>query len=114
MRRGTAFTDAVRTKGTEADGFWSEQAAVQVPALFCAAAVAGYDLRAVYRWVIGTGSREAERILRANGRATWADSVAQMRGAADKTAATIRMVLVAAMKFLEDDDLAACVIPGPG
>ena len=114
MRRGTAFTDAVRTKGTEGDGFWSEQASIQMPALFCAAALAGYDLRAVYRWVIGTASREAERILRANGRVTWADSVAQMRGAADKTAATIRMVLIAALKFLEDDELAACVTPGPG
>ena len=44
MRRGTAFTDAVRTKGTEGGDFWSEQAALQMPALFCAAALAGLDL----------------------------------------------------------------------
>ena len=114
MRRGTAFTDAVRTKGTEADNFWSEQAAVQMPALFCAAALAGMDLRAPYRWVISGDTREAERILRANRRPTWADSIAQMRGAADKTGATVRMVLVAALKFMEDPAIAECVLPGAG
>ena len=114
MRHGTAFTDSVRTKGTEGGDFWSEQAAVQAPALFSAAALAGLDLRAVYRWVVGADTREAERILRAHGRRTWADSVAQMRGAADKTAATVRMVLTAALKFLEDPELARCVTPGPG
>ena len=114
MRRGTAFTDAVRTKGTEGGDFWSEQASVQMPALFCAAALAGLGLHAVYGWVIGGDTRQPERILRANGRHTWAKSIAQMRGAADKTAATVRMVLTAALKFLEDDELAECVTPGPG
>jgi len=114
MRRGTAFTDAVRTKGTEAGDFWTDQASVQMPALFCAAALAGLDLRAPYRWVISGDTRQAERILRANGRRTWADSIAQLRGAADKTGATIRMVLVAALKFMEDPAIARCVLPGPG
>jgi type IV secretion system protein VirD4 len=114
MRRGTAFTDAVRTKGTESGDFWSEQAAVQMPAMFCAAALAGFGLHPVYDWVVGGDTRLPERILRANGRRTWAKSVAQMRGAADKTGATVRMVLTAALKFLEDPELAACVTPGPG
>ena len=114
MRRGTAFTDAVRTKGTEGDNFWTEQASVQMPALFCAAALGGRDLYAPYHWVIGGDTREAERILRAHGRRTWAESIGQMRGAADKTAATVRMVLVAALKFLEDPAIAECVLPAPG
>lgn len=114
MRRGTAFTDAVRTKGTEADNFWTEQASVQMPALFCAAALGGRDLRAPYHWVVSGDTREAERILRAHGRRTWAESVAQMRGAADKTGATVRMVLVAALKFMEDPAIAECVLPAAG
>ena len=52
MRRGTALTDAVRVKGTEDDGFWNEQAATQMPALLCAAALDGLDLREVARWVL--------------------------------------------------------------
>ncbi len=113
-RRATAFTEAVRTKGTEADGFWSEQAATQMPALFCAAALGGLDLRAVAQWVLSGDTREAERILRAHGRASWAAVVAQMRGPAEKTGATVRMVLTSAMKFMNDPALAECVLPAPG
>jgi len=114
MRHGTAFTDAVRTKGTEDGNFWSEQASVQLPALFCAAALGDLDLRAPHRWVLSGDTREAERILRANGRPEWAHSIAQMRGANDKTGATVRMVLNAALKFMQDPALAECVLPGPG
>ena len=59
-------------------------------------------------------TRPAERILRAHGRGTWASTVAQMRGAADKTAATVRMVLVSALKCLEDPRIAECLMPEPG
>jgi type IV secretion system protein VirD4 len=111
MRRGTTFTDSVRTKGTEAGDFWSTQSSLQMPALFCAAAFAGHDLRQVRRWVLGRDTRGAERILRARGQAEWADSLALMRGAADKTAATVRMVMTAALNFLADPRLAECVLP---
>jgi type IV secretion system protein VirD4 len=114
MRRGTALTDAIRTKGTEGDGFWSEQAATQMPALLCAAALRGLDLRSVRRWTLSGNTREPERILRAHGRPDWADSLAQMRGPADKTGATVRMVLNSATKFLDDPAIAACALPGPG
>jgi type IV secretion system protein VirD4 len=113
MRRGTAFTDSVRTKGTESGDFWSTQSALQMPALFCAAALAGLDLRSVRDWVLGADTRQPERILRASGRGTWAKSLSQMRGAADKTAATVRMVLTAALSFMEDPAIAECVLPGP-
>jgi type IV secretion system protein VirD4 len=113
IRRGTALTDAVRVQGTEDDGFWNEQAATIMPALLCAAALGGLDLRAPARWVLSGDTREAERILRANGRATWADAVAQLRGPAEKTGATVRMVLVSALKFMADPALAECALPGP-
>jgi type IV secretory pathway TraG/TraD family ATPase VirD4 len=112
MRRGTALTDAVRVKGTEDAGFWNEQAAVQMPALLSAAALDGRSLRDVHRWVLANDTRDAERILRAAGRPDWADCLAQMRGPADKTAATVRMLLVAALRFMNDPALAACVLPG--
>jgi hypothetical protein len=35
-----------------------------------------------------------------------------MRGPADKTAATVRMVLVAALRFMNDPAIAGCVLPG--
>ena len=114
MRRGTALTDAVRVQGTEDDGFWNEQASVMMPALLCAAALGGLDLRAPARWVLSGDTRDAERILRAHGRQMWADTVAQLRGEATKTGATVRMVLAAALKFMGDPTLAECVLPGPG
>jgi len=114
MRRGMALTDAVRTKGTESDGFWSEQAATQMPALLSAAALQSLDLRSVRRWTLSGDTREPERILRANGRPDWADSLAQMRGPADKTGATVRMVLNSATKFMDDPAIAECVLPAPG
>lgn len=114
MRRGTALTDAVRTKGTEGDGFWSEQAATQMPALLCAAALRGLTLREVRGWTLSGDTREPERILRANGRPDWAASLAQMRGPADKTGATVRMVLNSATKFMDDPMIAVCALPGAG
>ena len=112
MRRGTALTDAVRVKGTEDAGFWNEQAAVQMPALLSAAALNGLSLREVARWVMSNNTRDAERILRAAGRHDWAECLAQMRGPADKTAATVRMVLVAALRFMNDPAIAEYVLPG--
>ena len=114
MRRGMALTDAVRTKGTESDGFWSEQAATQMPALLSAAALDGRDLRDIRRWTLSGDTRDAERILRAAGRRDWAESLAQLRGPADKTGATVRMVLNSATKFMDDPAIAGCVLPGPG
>jgi len=113
MRRGTALTDAVRVQGTEDDGFWNEQAATMMPALLCAADLGGLDLRTPNRWVLSGDTRDAERILRAHGRGTWADTIAQLRGEATKTGATVRMVLVSALRFMSDPALAECALPGP-
>jgi type IV secretory pathway TraG/TraD family ATPase VirD4 len=114
MRRGTALTDAVRVKGAEDAGFWNEQAATMMPALLSAAALDGRSLREANRWVLANDTRDAERILRNAQRHDWADCLAQMRGPADKTAATVRMVLVAALRFMNDPALAQCVLPGDG
>ena len=59
MRRGTALTDAVRTKGTEGGDFWNEQAATQMPALLSAAALHDLDLRSVRRWTLSGDTRDA-------------------------------------------------------
>ena len=100
-------------QGHRGDGFWSEQAAVIMPALLCAAALARLTLRDVFRWVL-TDTREAERILRAHQRQDWAAVVAQtLRGPADKTGATITMVLRAALKFMNNPRTAECVLPAP-
>jgi hypothetical protein len=114
MRRGTALTGAVRTEGTEDGSFWTDQAATQMPALLSAAALGGLDLRAVRRWTLSGDTRDAERILRAHEHQDWADSLAQMRGPAEKTGATVRMVLNSATKFMDDPAIAGCVLPAPG
>ena len=114
MRRGTALTDAVRVKGTEDSGFWNEQAATMMPALLSAAALAGLDLRSVRRWTLSGDTRHAERVLRNAGRHDWADCIAQLRGPADKTGATVRMVLNSATKFMDDPAIAGCVLAEDG
>ena len=114
IRRAQAFCEAVSTEGTEDNSFWTEQAANQLRALLCAAALAGADLRAVAHWILSGQTQDAEEILLASGRGAWAATVAQMRGKAEKTTATIRLVLTTAVAFMADPALAECVLPGPG
>ena len=81
--------------------------------LFHAAALAGGDLRLVARWALGN-AEPAEDILAAGGADQWAAELAELRGEAQKTAATIRMVLSRALGFMTDPALAASVLPGDG
>ncbi len=41
-------------------------------------------------------------------------TLAELRGEAQKTASTVRMVMSRALSFMADPVLAACVLPGPG
>jgi hypothetical protein len=63
IRRADAITQAVSLQGTDDASFWSAKASSYMRAMFYAAALAGYDLRAVVRWVTGS-AEEAEQILR--------------------------------------------------
>jgi type IV secretion system protein VirD4 len=114
IRRAQAFCEAVSTEGTEDNSFWTEQAASQLRALLCAAALAGADLSTVADWILSGQTQDAEEILAAAGRGAWAATVAQMRGKAEKTTATIRLVLTSAIAFMADPALAECVLPGEG
>ncbi len=114
IRRAQAFTEAVGTEGTEDNNFWAEQAANQMRALLCAAALDGKDFRAVAHWILSGLTQEAETILLSHGRISWAATVAQMRGKAEKTTATIRLVLTTAVAFMADPTLAECVLPDNG
>jgi type IV secretion system protein VirD4 len=114
IRRADAFAHSVSQRGVEDGAFWSAKASDYLRAFFHAAALAGYDLRTVARWVSGTGSGEAEQILHAHGAADWAWTLAELRGEAHKTAATVRMVMSRALSFLADPALADSVLPEPG
>ena len=114
IRRADAFAHAVSQKGVEDGTFWSAKASDYLRAYFHAAALAGADMRVVTRWVGGASPSEPEGILAAAGADEWAMSLAELRSEAQKTAATVRMVMSRALSFMADPALAVCALPGPG
>lgn len=117
IRRGQAFAYSVSTKGATGadDGFWNRKASDYLSAFFCAAALAGGDMRHVMAWVSGRNADQAIAVLGAAGRIEMAASLAQLvYGKAEKTAATVTMVMSNAMAFMTDPRLAASVLPAEG
>jgi len=113
IRRADAIARAVDMSGTEDGNFWSNKAGSYLRAMFHAAALAGGDARMVTRWALGS-TLDAEEILASSGAGQWATELGELRGEAQKTAATVRMVLSRALAFMNDPALAACVLPAPG
>jgi type IV secretion system protein VirD4 len=114
IRRADAFAFAVAQKGVEDGSFWSAKASDYLRGYFHAAALAGYDLRAVAAWVSGADPDVPERILAAADAHQWAVTLSELRSEAQKTTATVRMVMSRALAFMADPALAACVLPEPG
>jgi type IV secretory pathway TraG/TraD family ATPase VirD4 len=114
IRRADAFAHAVSQKGVEDGTFWSAKASDYLRAYFHAAALTGADLSTVAAWVAGADPGAAEDILAAAGAAQWALTLAELRSEAQKTAATVRMVMSRALSFMADPALAVSVLPGPG
>jgi type IV secretion system protein VirD4 len=115
IRRADGFAQAVAMGDVEDASFWTSKASDYLRAMFCAAALANWDMRAVADWVLGNNATEAENILRACGHNQWATQLAELRGDAQKTAATVRMTMSRALAFMTDPALAASVVPGgPG
>jgi len=114
IRRADAFAFAVSREGVEDAAFWSSKASDYLRGFFHAAALGGYDMRAVAAWVSGADPRVPERILTDAGAQQWALTLAELRSEAHKTAATVRMVMSRALSFMADPALAAAVLPPPG
>ena len=114
IRRADAFAFAVSQKGVEDGCFWSAKASDYLRGYFHAAALADYDLRTVAAWVSGADPDVPERILAAAGAHQWAVTLSELRSEAQKTTATVRMVMSRALAFMADPALAACVLPEPG
>jgi type IV secretory pathway TraG/TraD family ATPase VirD4 len=112
IRRADAITQAVSLEGTEDASFWTAKASSWMRGMFHAAALAGTDMRTVVRWALGDAS-EAENILAGNEAQQWAAELSEMHSEAQKTAATVRMVLSRALAFMTDPQLAESVLPGP-
>ncbi len=110
IRRADGFTNAISMSGTEDPSFWSSKASSYLRALFHAAALAGGDMRLVARWALGS-ARDAENILQEAGAVQWALELAELRGEAQKTAATVKMVVSRALAFMTDPALAQSVLP---
>jgi type IV secretion system protein VirD4 len=110
IRRADGFAHAVNMTGTEDGTFWSGKASDYLRCLFHAAALAGGDMRLVARWALGS-AEPAEDILDRAGAGQWAAELAELRGEAQKTAATIKMVLSRALGFMTDPALARSVLP---
>jgi type IV secretion system protein VirD4 len=113
IRRADGFANAVSMSGTEDASFWSTKASSYLRGLFHAAALSGGDMRLVVRWALGS-AQDAEEILDRAGATQWALELAELRGEAQKTAATIKMVLSRALAFMNDPALARSVLPGDG
>ena len=114
IRRADAFAFAVAQKGVEDGTFWSSKASDYLRGYFHAAALARYDLRAVAAWVSGADPDMPERILTAAGAHQWAITLSELCSEAQKTTATVRMVMSRALSFMADPALAASVLPAPG
>ena len=112
IRRADAFAHAVSQKGVEDGTFWSAKASDYLRGYFCAAALAGEDMRTVAAWVAGADPRPRRRSWPLPGRSQWAMTLAELRGEAQKTAATVRMVMSRALSFMADPALAVSVLPG--
>jgi type IV secretory pathway TraG/TraD family ATPase VirD4 len=67
-------------------------------------------MRLVKAWALGN-ARQAEEILESAGAYQWALELAELRGDAQKTAATIKMVISRALAFMTDPALAQSVLP---
>jgi len=113
IRRADEFANAVSLAGAEDASFWTSKASSYLRCMFHAAALAGGDLRLVAAWALGS-ARQAEEILAEAGAYQWALELAELRGEAQKTAATIKMVLSRALGFMADPALARSVIPPGG
>jgi type IV secretion system protein VirD4 len=113
IRRADAFANAVSMSGTDDASFWASKASSHLRSIFHAAALVGGDARLVTRWALGS-AEDAEEILGQAGAVHWAMELGELRGDAQKTAQTIRMVLSRALSFMADPALASSVIPGDG
>ncbi len=114
IRRADGFANALPADGENL--FFKNAARSYLRAMFHAAALAGGDMRLVARWALTAtkgGARDAENILRANGAGEWADELAQLRGAAERTNATNEMTMTQVLGFMADPNLAISALPGP-
>jgi len=110
IRRADGFANAVSLSGTEDASFWSSKASSYLRALFHAAALASADMRVVVAWALGNAA-DAEDILAQAGALQWALELGELRGEAERTAATIKMVLSRALAFMTDPKLMQSVLP---
>jgi type IV secretion system protein VirD4 len=114
IRRADAFANSVSLGGVDDGSFWSSKASDYLRSFFCAAAVDKRDFRQVAAWVLGAGTGEAIRILEESGHGQWASTLAELFGPAEKTAATVKMVMSRSIAFMSDPMLAQSVLPAPG
>ena len=114
IRRADGFANALPADGENL--FFKNAARSYLRAMFHAAALVGGDMRLVARWALTAtkgGARDAESILRVNGAGEWADELAQLRGAAERTNATNEMTMTQVLGFMADPNLAISALPGP-
>jgi type IV secretion system protein VirD4 len=114
IRRADAFAFAGSQNGAPGGSSWSAKASEYLRGYFHAAALAGYDLRAVAAWISAADPGVPERILAHAGAHHWAVTLSELRSGAHETTATVRMVMSRALAFMADPASAACVLPAPG
>lgn len=111
VRRADAIASAVSMKGSDNGDYFAAKCSSYLRALFLAAGIVGGDARLVGNWVFGS-AEPAEHILVAAGHGKWAVELGELRGAAEKSAATTKSLMTRAMQFLNIPNLAETVLPG--
>jgi hypothetical protein len=114
IRRADGFAQAVSTDDAEGGKFWSGKASDALRGMFTAATMVASDMRLVNRWATGLRIADAIGILAESGHAEWAGQLAELTGPAEKTAATVKMVVSRALGWLNDPSIAEAVLPAPG
>lgn len=115
IRRADGFARAASTSGAQDAEFWAGKASDALRAMFMSAARGGGDIRLVNRWASGGSAlKTAVEILQSVGLDEWAGQLAELTGPAEKTAATVLMVISRALGWLNDPDLAAAALPAGG
>lgn len=114
IRRAQVLINAVETKGMKDGDWFRDKGAQALEAMLYAAALLAGDLRLINMWV-RSSTEEAQERLNADDSPEMASALYELdKSPADKTVATIRMVLSQMFSWMADPALAASVLPLEG
>ncbi len=115
-RRAGYLVEGVTARGLEDSSFWQDQASMTLAAYLHAAGLAGGSMRDVYRWILEEDPQPLHILASHPDAAEFAESlVNKYLSLPDRTRAGISTTLNAALRFMQDPQIAELLCPpGPG